>query len=137
MTRAAIGNECTLVCAWSHQECARYLETFKRCALHGKVWAPAVLVLCALLRSAVTALLLLLHCSYESKPAEAIRKDVGSDYVSRLNEALTSVRGVNKTDVKTLGERFGSVAALLGASKQELQACPGIGPTKVKRLYET
>ena len=77
------------------------------------------------------------RCSYENKPAEAIRKDVGSDYVSRLNEALTSVRGVNKTDVKTLGERFGSVAALLSASKEELQGCPGIGPTKVKRLFET
>ena len=30
VTRAAIGNECTLICGWSNQECARYLETFKR-----------------------------------------------------------------------------------------------------------
>lgn len=30
VTRAAIGNDCTLVCGWSNQECARYLETFKR-----------------------------------------------------------------------------------------------------------
>lgn len=31
VTRAAIGNDCTLLCGWSSQECARYLETLKRC----------------------------------------------------------------------------------------------------------
>lgn len=35
VTRAALGNDCTLICGWSNQECARYLETFKRC------WADA------------------------------------------------------------------------------------------------
>ncbi|GAB4816153.1 hypothetical protein N2152v2_003199 [Parachlorella kessleri] len=104
VTRAAIGNECTLICAWSNQECARYLETFK---------------------------------SYENKPAEVIQKDVGTDYVSRINAALTTIRGVNKTDVKTLGDRFGSVGAIFKASAEELQRCPGVGPTKAKRLRET
>ena len=33
VTRAAIGNDCTLICGWSNQECARYLETFKRHAM--------------------------------------------------------------------------------------------------------
>eukprot|EP00887_Chlorella_sp_A99_P005759 scaffold1.g5759.t1 len=103
VTRAAIGNDCTLVCGWSNQECARYLETFK---------------------------------SYENKPAEVIQKDVGHDYVSRVTAALTTIRGVNKTDVKTLGDRFGSVAGILSASAADLQACPGIGPTKARRLYE-
>ena len=46
-------------------------------------------------------------CSYEHKPAEVIQKDLGNDYLSRINAALTSVRGVNKTDVKTLGDRWG------------------------------
>ena len=75
--------------------------------------------------------------SYERKPAEAIQKDLGTDYVSRANAALTTVRGVNRTDVKTLGDRFGSLAAVLGAGAAELQACPGIGPTKARRLHET
>lgn len=44
-------------------------------------------------------------CSYENKPAEVIQKDLGTDYLSRINAALTVVRGVNKTDVKTLGDR--------------------------------
>lgn len=29
VTRAAIGSDCTLICAWSAQECARYIETLK------------------------------------------------------------------------------------------------------------
>ena len=36
VTRAAIGNECTLICGWSNQECARYLETFKRWVWRGR-----------------------------------------------------------------------------------------------------
>ncbi|KAL4443921.1 hypothetical protein ABPG75_011658 [Micractinium tetrahymenae] len=104
VTRAAIGNDFTLICGWSNQECARYLETFK---------------------------------SYENKPAEVIQKDLGTDYLSRINVALTTVRGVNRTDVKTLGDRFGSVAGIFRASAEELQACPGIGPTKARRLHDT
>ena len=75
-------------------------------------------------------------CSYENKPAEVIQKDVGHDYVSRITTALTLIRGVNKTDVKTLGDRFGSAAGIFKASATELQACPGIGPTKARRLYD-
>lgn len=86
--------------------------------------SPALLLLFAPVRS------------YEKKPAEVIQKDLGSDYVSRATSALTSVRGVNKTDVKTLGDRFGSLAAVLRASAAELQACPGVGPTKARRLFE-
>ncbi|KAL6775946.1 RAD10 [Auxenochlorella protothecoides x Auxenochlorella symbiontica] len=103
VTKAAIGLECTLICGFSPQECARYIETYK---------------------------------SYESKPADSIQKSVGSDFVSTATAALTSLRGVNKTDVKTLGDRFGSMAALFSASKEELALCPGLGPTKVKRLFE-
>lgn len=103
VTRAAIGNECTLLCAFSTAEAAKYLEILKAC---------------------------------ENRPAESIQKDVGNDYVSRLTAALTTVRGVNKADVKTLGDAFGSVANILRASQEQLQSCPGVGPTKARRLYE-
>jgi DNA excision repair protein ERCC-1 len=76
-------------------------------------------------------------CSYERKPAEIIQKDLGNDYVSRATAVLTTIRGVNRSDVKTLGERFGSLANLFQASEMELKACPGIGATKAGRLYET
>lgn len=76
-------------------------------------------------------------CRYEKKPAEAIQKDIGNDYLSRLSAALTAIRGVNRTDVKTLGDKFGFVAAMFNADVKELQTCAGIGSTKAKRLYET
>ena len=56
--------------------------------------------------------------------------------MSRLNGALTSVRGVNKTDAATLGANFGSVAAMMRAPQTTLAATPGIGPTKVKRFHD-
>ncbi len=74
--------------------------------------------------------------SYEKKPAESIQKDLGSDYGSRATSVLTSVRGVNKTDAKTLGDEFGSVAGVFCASLEEVQGCAGIGPTKARRLHE-
>ena len=51
--------------------------------------------------------------------------------------ALTTIKGVNKVDVVTLGSTFGSLAALMTASPEQLAACPGIGPTKVRRLHDT
>ncbi|KAL0055174.1 hypothetical protein WJX82_008233 [Trebouxia sp. C0006] len=67
--KAALLNEITLICGWSPEECARYLETYK---------------------------------SYETKPADAIQGRTDEDYISRLNSALTTVRGVNKTDDSVL-----------------------------------
>lgn len=74
--------------------------------------------------------------SYEKKPAESIQKDLGSDYGSRVTSVLTAVRGVNRTDAKTLVDEFGSLGGALQATLVQLQACPGIGPTKARRLYE-
>ncbi|KAI8113232.1 hypothetical protein M9435_003236 [Picochlorum sp. BPE23] len=74
--------------------------------------------------------------SYEKKPAESIQKDLGSDYASRASSVLTSVRGVNKTDAKTLGDEFESLAGIFSASLEEVQGCAGIGPTKARRLHE-
>lgn len=86
--------------------------------------------------------------SYENKPAESIQKDLGSDYGSRVTSVLTTVRGVNKTDAKTLlsspslvadGESSSSnisLADVFRSSLKDLQKCPGIGPTKAKRFHE-
>ena len=52
-------------------------------------------------------------------------------------DALTSIRSVNNTDVITLGTRFGSLAAIMAATPEQLATCPGIGPTKVQRIQET
>lgn len=54
--------------------------------------------------------------SYETKSADAIQGRTEEDYLSRLNAAMTSVRGVNRTDVLTLGRAFGSVAGTMRVS---------------------
>lgn len=69
--------------------------------------------------------------SYESKPADAIQGRTEEDYLSRLNAAVTSVRGVNKTDALTLAGAFKTAAGIMRASMQDLSVLPGIGPTKV------
>ncbi|CAI0391938.1 unnamed protein product [Linum tenue] len=104
VTKTALLHDCTLLCAWSLEECGRYLETIKM---------------------------------YENKPADLIQGQMDTDYSSRLQHALTSVRHVNKTDVVTLGSTFGSLSSVMDASMEDLARCPGIGERKVKRLYDT
>ncbi|XP_078154555.1 nucleotide repair protein isoform X1 [Carex rostrata] len=104
VTKTALLHECTLLCAWSLEECGRYLETIK---------------------------------VYENKPADTIREQTDTDYMSRLTHALTSIRHINKTNVVTLGSSFGSLSRIMDSSMEELAQCPGIGEKKVKRLYDT
>nr|QDO16410.1 DNA excision repair protein ERCC-1 [Lingulodinium polyedra] len=73
---------------------------------------------------------------YQSKSAEALMgKLAEGDHKARLTEVLTTVKGVNRTDAASLAGRFGSLARIASASVEELQRCPGIGDTKVKRLH--
>ncbi|XP_030505820.2 DNA excision repair protein ERCC-1 [Cannabis sativa] len=74
---------------------------------------------------------------YENKSADIIQGQMDTDYLSRLNHALTTVRHVNKTDVVTLGTTFGSLSHIMDASMEDLARCPGIGERKVKRLHDT
>ncbi|KAF9601073.1 hypothetical protein IFM89_015999 [Coptis chinensis] len=104
VTKTALLHDCTLLCAWSLEECGRYLETIK---------------------------------VYENKPADILQGQMDTDYLSRLNHALTAVRRVNKTDVVTLGSNFGSLSRIMDSSMEDLARCPGIGEKKVKRLYDT
>lgn len=59
--------------------------------------------------------------SYETKSADAIQGRTEEDYLSRLNAAMTTVRGVNRTDVLTMGRAFGSVAGTM-------RVCPPSSP---------
>jgi NAD-dependent DNA ligase len=57
--------------------------------------------------------------------------------IHALAGALTTIKGVNKVDVVTLGSTFGTLAALMTATTDQLAACPGLGPTKVRRIHDT
>ncbi|KAH7339989.1 restriction endonuclease type II-like protein [Rhizoctonia solani] len=73
---------------------------------------------------------------YEFKSHQLIKERVDADYQSMLRAALTTVRGVNKTDVMTLKTNFGSFSNIVHATTEDMQLCPGFGPTKVRRLHE-
>lgn len=73
--------------------------------------------------------------SYDTKGTESIQERVNNDYASRLNAALSSIRGVNRTDISTLAFTFGSVRSIAAASQDDLRKCPGFGQRKVHRLF--
>jgi DNA excision repair protein ERCC-1 len=108
VTKLACVSDLTLICGWSYEECARYLETFK---------------------------------TYETKPHDLLLGNKSSttnmeDYTTRVTQILTQIRGVNRTDVLTLTASFGTLRDILQASEEQLSSCPGLGPAKVKRLYD-
>lgn len=53
-----------------------------------------------------------LYKSFERKGPELIKERTEKDYMSQLNHVLTTVRGVNKTDVLTLTSNFGARLSL-------------------------
>ncbi|XP_078466709.1 DNA excision repair protein ERCC-1 isoform X2 [Lampetra planeri] len=101
LAKMCILAECTLILAWSPEEVARYLETYK---------------------------------AYENKPADLLKERVEQDYLSRMTDCLTTIKSVNKTDVITLLNTFGSLANIMEASKEDLSLCPGLGPRKARSL---
>ncbi|GAA5864029.1 hypothetical protein JCM1840_000674 [Sporobolomyces johnsonii] len=73
---------------------------------------------------------------FERKPPDLIKERVDDSYMAHLTSALTSVRGVNKTDVTTLLSNFGSFEKIVNAPAASLSTLPGLGDKKVKRLRD-
>ncbi|XP_068273667.1 DNA excision repair protein ERCC-1 isoform X2 [Nyctibius grandis] len=74
--------------------------------------------------------------AYEQKPPDLLKERVEQDFLSRMTDCLTSVKSVNKTDALSLLTAFGSLAAMVDASREDLSLCPGVGPQKAKRLFD-
>ncbi|KAA1080979.1 ssDNA endonuclease and repair protein rad10 [Puccinia graminis f. sp. tritici] len=74
--------------------------------------------------------------SFEKRPPDLIKEKIDNDYMSQLTSVLTTIRGLNKTDVMTLATNFRSFRQIVEASPSELSLCPGLGEKKVKRLLE-
>ena len=72
----------------------------------------------------------------ESKPPDLIMEKSNPDPYSKLVDALTSVKSVNKTDAVTLLTTFGSLENIVKASIEDLTLCPGFGPQKAQRLHK-
>lgn len=117
----------------------RYPLQFVACGVLGTLLYAASLQLCQ------TRVLCLQECaryletfkSYETKPASAIQERSDTDYVGRLTSALTTVRGLNRNDAYTLGTKFGTLADIFRGNMEQFSACPGLGPVKGRRLFDT
>lgn len=72
---------------------------------------------------------------YENKPPDALLGQSEGDYLSKLTDCLTTVKGINKTDVVSLSSTFKSLANVATASKEDLALLPGFGPLKAQRLH--
>jgi len=104
ISRLAFVNGWTLICAWSAQECARYVETLK---------------------------------AYEIKSADSLKKKIDKyDKAKVLEGILTTIRSVNTRDVNTLTANFATLDNIMQANMESLAICPGLGPKKVKRIYQ-
>lgn len=73
---------------------------------------------------------------YENKPPEVLQGIKDTSYQGHLNGFLTSIRGVNKTDVARLKSEFGTVKKVLEADKEKLSSLPGIGDKKAGRIHD-
>ncbi|KDQ21326.1 hypothetical protein BOTBODRAFT_182689 [Botryobasidium botryosum FD-172 SS1] len=77
-----------------------------------------------------------MYKAYEHKSPDSIKERVENDYSSLLRAALTTIKGVNKTDVMTLRTNFGSMASIAAATAEDLSLCPGLGGVKVRRIKD-
>ncbi|XP_048575730.1 DNA excision repair protein ERCC-1-like isoform X2 [Nematostella vectensis] len=68
---------------------------------------------------------------YENKPVDALQGQTDGDYLTRLQDCLTTVKGVNKTDVITASSTFGSLSDIANTPKDDLAFLPGFGPLKM------
>jgi len=74
--------------------------------------------------------------AFENKPPDMIMEKANPDPHSKLVDALTSVKSVNKTDAATLISVFGSLEGIVNASIEDLTLCQGFGPHKAQRLHK-
>lgn len=74
--------------------------------------------------------------AFEKKDASLIQKREKETHSEQIADVLASIRSINKTDSHQLLSQFGSLEKLIFAPMDELSMCPGIGPKKVKRLFD-
>ncbi|KAF3164147.1 Excision repair cross-complementation group 1, variant 2 [Orbilia oligospora] len=74
-----------------------------------------------------------LYKALENTPATMIKERQKEDYMGRVEDVITSVKGVNKTDALGLIMMFGSMRAAINASEQQVELIPGWGEKKTRR----
>lgn len=73
---------------------------------------------------------------FDGKSTASIQQKSETEFLPKMTQVLTNVKSINKTDVATLMDVFGSLQSVCTADEQQLVLCPGLGEKKVKRLYQ-
>ena len=75
---------------------------------------------------------------YDGKSSSSIhiQERVETEFLPKMTQVLTNIRSINKTDVITLMDAFGTFRNICNADEHQLVLCPGLGEKKVKRLYQ-
>lgn len=105
LTKLAIRASCTLMLAWSPEEAAYYLDTYK--SFEEK--SPEIIM-------------------GKQSGANAGGGDV---CYQAMIEALSSIKSISKTDAMSLISLFESFDKIVKADDDELGICPGLGQQKV------
>jgi DNA excision repair protein ERCC-1 len=72
----------------------------------------------------------------DGKDASSIQKRESTNFHEQIADFLTACKPVNKTDAGNLLNHFSTMQAVAAASSDELALCEGLGPVKVRKLYE-
>jgi DNA excision repair protein ERCC-1 len=119
-----------VLCKIDHEEHENHLLNINEMCMHG----DCTLILCW--SDIEAARYIETYKLYEKKSATIIQPKVENDYIPRLQETLTSIKSVNKTDAITLASNFGSLKSIMNANTDELNLCPGMGEKKAKRMLD-
>lgn len=109
----------TLILCWNYEEAGRYLETYKAYEYKNADLIQEKAIF-----------------STNFNNANQIEKANNSNFIINYTEFLCEIKSINKTDASTLRQTFGSIKNLSEAGKSELSIVPGLGPSKVTRLYD-
>eukprot|EP01084_Bolivina_argentea_P088405 159611_1 len=110
-------NGFVLICSWSYIESARYIESY--------FYYRYKSVDC------------LMSSSYKQYINNKNKKNKDPNVIQRQNisDILTQIISVNKTNVSTVMNHYGSISALSNCTKDELVSLPGIGNKKAKFIF--
>jgi ERCC4-type nuclease len=92
-------------------------------------------ILCAFSLLDAARILEALHTYSRVRAMEICRGSNVGDIEAKIKDALSTIRGVNSTDVTNLMKRFGCIKKIACASIEDLIGINGIGEKKAKNIY--
>lgn len=133
LNKLAVLNNFTLILAFSEEEAARYLETYKA---FEKKDASLISQHHQLNNKATTKSSSSSNNNNNNNNSSTSAKTRETLLADQITNVVTCIRSVNKTDSAQLVSQFKNMHGIVNASMEDLSSCPGIGEKKVRRLYE-